>query len=91
MGVGSGVGCSSNQGKSDCSDDETEAQAFSWPRDELIHKQPAVAIYWNNFRHVVIRQESFLGGDDDDEWITLDPVHLPTVISKLLRMQRGEE
>lgn len=73
-------------GCADDSDDGGEDQDFNWSRDALIHKQPALAIYWNQRDHVVLRQE--VGWPDDDVWITIDPIHLSTVIDRLESMRR---
>ncbi|WP_374371700.1 hypothetical protein [Dongia sp.] len=76
-------------------DDQGNDREFAWSRDALIQEQRRIAVYWNTRGHVAFRAEGEWDPrgycNEDDTVITIDPLHLPAVISKLLRMQRGEE
>jgi hypothetical protein len=53
--------------------------------DLVIPNQPATAIYQNPFGQVVIRQEDFLG--DDDDVIHISPRNIPDLIARLRSFQ----
>ena len=71
---------------------DDDEDAFNWQRDKdeiCIEHQPAVAVYRGGAGHVVVRQESPDGHDEDDVLlVTLD--NLPALITKLQTFLPGK-
>lgn len=61
---------------------DQDGEDFNWARDEdiVIRSQPAIAVYWNPRREVVIRRECEC---DEDQFVYVQPSFLPALIARL--------
>jgi hypothetical protein len=59
---------------------EDDSEEFRWnDEDTVVPSQPAIAVYFNPRRDIVIRQESY----DDDRWIYINRQNLHLLIRRL--------
>jgi hypothetical protein len=50
--------------------------------DVIVPSQPAIALYWNVRGNLMLRQEGMLG-DEEDQFIAVQPRNLPVLIERL--------
>ena len=73
---------------------ENDPTKFSWYRDRelvVVQQQLAIAVYTNGNDDIVIRQEGPQFPPDDDVWVVISRQNLAPLISRLSRLERGED
>jgi hypothetical protein len=70
---------------------EDDCEEFCWnDEDTVVPSQPAIAVYFNKYQDVVIRQEG-LYGHDEDHWIYIKRQNLHLLIRRLLEIAKTAE